>query len=156
MTYPSVAVTGLLVLLPPVPAPRGGGCKAAAARRVGVVLTLTMLPTYVGRNVANDATFGGDGVRDRLANAAVPAPNHGMGEADGAVLAAPPCSETAPPYAGLTHTERYLLDAHGILVLRGAMRAEEVEAALAAVERSIRGESVRCFGSHLGGSIFMS
>jgi hypothetical protein len=92
-----------------------------------------MLPTYVGRNVANDATYGGDGVRDELES-------RGSGFADGELEPRPaawaPCGETAPAFAGLTHTERYLFDTHGILTLRGALSAEEVAAARAVVERS--------------------
>jgi hypothetical protein len=102
-----------------------------------------MLPTYVGRNVANDATYGGDGVRDQLADVATPTANHGTGSSDGAIELElrPPCAETAPAFAGLTHTERYLFDTHGILTLRGALSAEEVAAARAAVKRSLSGES---------------
>lgn len=79
----------------------------------------------------------GNGVRDRLADGATPTPNHGKGEADGLQTAdgLDVFATTAPEYEGLTHTERYLLDVHGILVLRGAMSPSEVEAARAAIER---------------------
>ena len=104
------------------------GSRYSIERRVP-----SMLPTYVGRNVANDATYGGDGVRDELESRT----GSGSGSAgDGELELRPPCGETAPAFAGLTHTERYLFDTHGILTLRGALSAEEVVAARAAVERS--------------------
>ena len=45
--------------------------------------------------------------------------------------------EEASAFAGLTHTERYLLDCHGILILRSALGPAEVDACRAAVERTL-------------------
>ena len=45
---------------------------------------------------------------------------------DGELELRPRGKTPAPTFAGLTHTERYLFDTHGILTLRGALSAEEV------------------------------
>jgi hypothetical protein len=67
-----------------------------------------MVAAYVGEKIANDAVFGG-ACRDVVADPESPA---------SAAAASPVCAAIAPEYSGLTHTERYLFDVHGILVLR--------------------------------------
>jgi hypothetical protein len=100
-------------------------------------------PAHVGRNVANDAAYGG-GVRDRTT---LPDASHQQAASsrEEAVLVMTSNSTNmidwttpAPDYSGLTHAERYLLDVHGIVVLRGALSTSEVEAARGAVERSLQ------------------
>ena len=108
---------------------------------------LTVSVSDAARMVSNDAAWGG-GVRDVLPDTSADGEDRGFmvtlnphhlleGEkVDGKALFSAE-HEEASAFSGLTHTERYLLDCHGILILRAAMSADEVGAARAAVERTL-------------------
>eukprot|EP01052_Picozoa_sp_SAG31_P047413 SAG31_NODE_9482_length_1270_cov_1.146883_1_plen_390_part_00 len=115
------------------------------------------------RMISNDATFGGrvrDVLPDNFATLAVEKERGFMvamnqhhlltgAAADGQATCSAEHSDT-PAFDGLTHTERYLLDAHGILILRGAMSVAEIQAARAAVERTLLSSMQQPYGGILG------